>query len=186
MGQSLGLQAARRHKVGILWLKGYSLREIQSLIQKDKELPNVDKTTLVTVWKDVRAVKGQLLKHNIDKLEIQRSRSVEHLRLIQTRAWTELAGTQQTALDKDGNAVMIDIMPTLKTTGLLLGIISATEERIAKLEGTFAPTELTGKGGEPLIPAEPSHFHFPDGSVFTPARLGSDGNGSKDEPIPEA
>ena len=129
MGVSSGLRAARRHKVGVLWLKGFSYREIQGLIQKDKSLHKADLTTLNTVAKDVNAIKKDLKERIIRDIESLRALSIESLRLVKARAWTEISSS----------------MTLPGTRSSLLAVISTCEERIAKLEGTFAPVELNQK-----------------------------------------
>lgn len=168
-GQPRGLQAARRHKVGILWLKGFTVRDIAGLIQKDKDLVGAEKTSYVTVQKDINAIRGDLKKHSLDDLDIQRSRSVSHIRMIQNRAWTEIAGNRETRANADGTETVYLRIPSAAVRAQLLAVISAAEDRIAKLEGTFAPTEVTGKGGRPLVPQSPLVLQLPEGGIFVPA-----------------
>ena len=166
MGRPKGLQAARRHKVGILWLKGFSVRDIADLIRKDKELVGADRTSYVTVHNDIQAIKSTLLERQLEEILLEKNRSIDHLRLVQQRAWTEVG---KVSADKRAP---------------LLNIIQAAEDKIAKLEGTYAPTEITGKGGKPLIPKSPLIFQLPDGGIWNPPALPSgDGDGHKDEEL---
>ena len=180
-GRPKGLQAARRHKVGILWLKGFSVRDIAALIQKDSELVGAGATTHVTVHRDIQAIKEDLKRHQLEDLEIRRARSIDHLRMIQNRAWTEIAGVRESRDLPGGGTEYVLKVPTPTVRAQLLNVISATEDRIAKLEGTLAPVELTGKGGKDLVPREPMTFLLPDGGVFIPhSGNGEDGNGFKE------
>ena len=178
-GQPKGLQAARRQKVGILYLKGFSVRDIARIIQQDDSLVGADKTSYITIHKDIKAISADLQKHSIDGLEVLKARSLGHLRLIQNRAWTELAGVMITKTAADGKSTYTErVYPSPKEKASLLGVVAACEDKIAKLEGTYAPTEITGKGGKPLMPKSSFNLILPDGGIFSP---NGDGNGDKDK-----
>ncbi len=75
--------------------------------------------------------------------------------------------------------------PTVYTKIKLHNPVTAINE-LNKMDGSHAPTKLTGADGEPLIPPI-VEYHFPDGTVLKPPRNGHqemeavsvDGNGSK-------
>ena len=170
-GKKRGLKAARRHKVGVLWLKGNSVRDIADLIRQDPDLPGAEKTSPITVHKDIQAIKGDLKERSIDELEIQRARSINHLRMIQRDAWDKIEGYEVES-SYEGTVIKYQFIPSAAP---LLNVIAICEEKIAKLEGTFAPVELTGKGGRDLIPRAPFILELPEGGIYEPPEPESNG-----------
>jgi hypothetical protein len=91
-----------------------------------------------------------------DPTDHKRADQVARLLDIQHQAWADFANQPRT------NAF---------ARGSFLRIALETEEKLAKILGTLAPTQLTGGEGEPLVPPV-VEFHFADGSVVKPPHNG--------------
>jgi hypothetical protein len=130
---SEGLIEKRRVLVGELWVKGNSIRAITAELQKQEEFKELSKNT---VNNDLKIIKGRLIAENTGKVEEMRARSVEVFRRAQKDAWE--------AIEKYPGP--------FREKASYLRVIADCEEKIAKLQGTFAPVQmgLTDREGKPL------------------------------------
>jgi predicted nuclease with RNAse H fold len=133
MSNSEGKIEKRRRLVGELWLKGNSIRAITAELRKMPEFAKLNKST---VNKDLLAIKARLVAENTGEINGMRARSVGVLRKVQAEAWEVVEKYPGSFKEKAG----------------YLRIIADCEEKIAKLQGTFAPvaTQVIGDKERPL------------------------------------
>lgn len=143
----------RREKVGVFWLRGFSEREIAKAIREDASLRNCDKTTHVTIHKDITAIRGKLVEASTERLMAAQAEGVARLRMIQRTAWLDFASCN--VQDPNTNSLR----------ARYLSIIADCEEKIAKMEGTISPMRIsqTDPEGKALIPT--FIMEMPDGSI---------------------
>jgi hypothetical protein len=132
---SKGLIEKRRVLVGKLWVEGNSIRAITAELKKTPEFAKLSKST---VNKDIQLIEERLIAENTGKIDAMRARSVEVLRRIQRVAWDAIQ--------------YLGVPLPLKDKASYLRVIADCEEKIAKLQGTFAPvkTELGTREGEAI------------------------------------
>jgi DNA-binding CsgD family transcriptional regulator len=106
----------RRSSVAQLWLRGLSLRQIAKAVGTDH----------MTVSRDIRAVRADLVAQHRQEFESARARSIAHLREVQASAWQLHVRLTDDRTNK---------VASLQT------IVSA-EMLIAKLEGTLGPDNV--------------------------------------------
>ena len=166
--QSRALTYKRRALVGQLWLRGYSVRAIAELVRMEaakatSELRGCEKTTHVTVHYDVVENRKRWREQLDDPTDHKRSDQVARLMDIQHQAWADFGGTPR---------------ERAYARAVYLRIALETEEKLAKILGTIAPTRITGGDGEPLVTPEVI-FHFSSPNVIKPPRNGDDKEGVK-------
>ncbi len=142
-------------------MRGYSERAIADLVRKeaanaDSELHGCERTTHITVHYDVAENRKRWLEQMNSPTDHKRSDQVARLLDIQHQAWADFSGQPR----KNAFA-----------RASYLRIALETEEKLAKIMGTLAPTKLTGGEGEPLM-APIINLHMPDGTVVKPPRNG--------------
>ena len=143
--------------MGRLWLQGYSYREIATMIQESAktqaQLRGAEKTSYVTVAEDVKAMREEWVQALGSDMGQRRADALARMNEVRRKTWEEYR------------------VATPSQRPQLLANLASLEERQAKIEGTLAPTQLTGAGGTPL--ANPNViFQMPDGTVFVPPRNG--------------
>ena len=153
--------AKRRHQVGELWLSGVPVHRIATMLSAPDR----------TIRGDVEAIRAQLQDDRIAELERRRDRSVAVLRKVQREAWALYVRQDDASSSKIG----------------ALNTISATEERIAKLEGTWgADVDVNVNTTNVVLPAPWQDIElairqalapYPDAKIAVAGALASMENG---------
>ena len=160
-----GATRRRRELVATLYLRGFSEREIARQIRDSNTVDSpgaivgLAKTTHITVHNDIVNLRKKLDEESTERIENARSEGVARLRMIQRQAWVDLNGSPR------------NVRPQY------LRVIVDIEEKIAKLEGSYAPTKVAATDPDG-VPVRSFIMMLPDGvEVRLPE---NSGNGHKE------
>lgn len=156
-GHPKGLTLRRRELVASLWLRGYSIRYIAEYIRDqaaDKfALRGAEKTHFKTVWQDIQACKTDWATRLQANIDTARAEQVARLMDDMHQAWQDFHNKKE------------------KLRPRYLEIVIEIERELAKIMGTLAPTQVTGKDGAELMPRTLRLF-MADGTVIKPPHNG--------------